>query len=321
MSDEVFEYKDRKVGLIVFGIVQIIIGACCALAVPMMLFGVIAAEASGQESGFGLRAMIPGILVYVFAAIAFIWLGMGSIMARRWARALLLVFSSIMFICGLLGSLVAAIFMKDMFVASMSQQEGLSPDVRAFVMTVMAGFMVVIYGVIPGAHILFYRSPHVRATCEARDAKERWTDRSPLSVIALCALVLVWGTGQLTMVGYHFAIPFFGQIISGPAGASVVMLIAGLSIWLTIGLYRLREPAWWGTLAAIIVYALSTITTFLRVDMMDYYEIMGLPTEQLELMGTASMLTGASMIAMVAFYLAPFLSLMMFVRKHFMPKD
>ena len=42
-------------------------------------------------------------------------------------------------------------------------------------------------------------------------------------------------------------------------------------------------------------------------------------TEQLELMGTASMLTGTSMIAMVAFYLLPFLSLMMSVRKHFMP--
>ena len=37
----------------------------------------------------------------------------------------------------------------------------------------------VIYIVIPGVAVLFYRSPHVKHTCEVRDPVERWTDRCP----------------------------------------------------------------------------------------------------------------------------------------------
>src|SRR5436190_12261921 len=82
-------YKDRRTGLIVFGIFAILIGAFCALLVPVMIFGqVMAARRLGTE--FETSAALISSAVYGAMAVVMIWLGVGSILARRWARALLL---------------------------------------------------------------------------------------------------------------------------------------------------------------------------------------------------------------------------------------
>ena len=89
------DFKDRKVGLVVFGILQIILGGLCALLVPLMILGMIASRTFEDVSAAGMsaRMMVPGVLFYVIVAVWFIWMGIGSIKARRWARALVLVTS------------------------------------------------------------------------------------------------------------------------------------------------------------------------------------------------------------------------------------
>ena len=96
-------YKDRKTGLAVFGAIQIAMGALCALFVPLMIMGMLVAAVKdkGADEALSMRAMIPGLLVYVLLAIWFIWMGIGSILARRWARALCLVASWLWLISGI----------------------------------------------------------------------------------------------------------------------------------------------------------------------------------------------------------------------------
>ena len=81
-------YRDRKVGLIVFGVLQICLGALCALAVPVVIFGVLVQTFAGRGAGaqVHLASTISGVLLYVAAAVWFLWMGIGSIMCRRWAR-------------------------------------------------------------------------------------------------------------------------------------------------------------------------------------------------------------------------------------------
>ncbi len=320
MSEESTPYKDRKVGLIVFGVLQIIIGGFCALAVPMMILSAVMVSTSAPNTGVSATAMIPAILVYAVAAVAFVWLGIGSILARRWARALHLVFSSIMFVSGLLGSIMAIFFLRGML-GGMPHQEQLPPGFQAMMMGITVFVIGFIYIIIPGAHILFYRSPNVKATCEDRDPRERWTDRCPLTVIALCVLVIMWGCGQLSMVGYNCAVPFFGIILTGLPGAGWMLLCAGVGILLAIRLYKLRPAAWWATLAALLVFVISYSLTFARIDMMDYYAIMGLPAEQLELMRNMPMTQGNVMWPMMVIYAIPFLAFAISIRKHFFDKS
>ena len=83
------QFKDRKVWLIVFGVLEIMFGAGCALMVPFMLFGIVmAAAAPGAKAPpVQVSMIIPAILVYGLLAVWFIWMGIDSVMMRRWARA------------------------------------------------------------------------------------------------------------------------------------------------------------------------------------------------------------------------------------------
>ena len=82
-------FRDRRTSLIVFGILVILLGCLCALIAPLMVFSqVIVAQRGG---GANYAAIIPGVVTYLAMAVAMIWLGIGSIMERRWARALLLI--------------------------------------------------------------------------------------------------------------------------------------------------------------------------------------------------------------------------------------
>src|SRR4030095_9213279 len=100
-------FKNRKGGLIAFGVVEILLGCLQLLFVPLMLFGQIqVARMQGTDPNF--RQIIPGTLFYAMSATAFIWLGIGSILARRWARALWLVLAWMWLLFGLVGSVVMA---------------------------------------------------------------------------------------------------------------------------------------------------------------------------------------------------------------------
>ncbi len=91
-------YKDRKTGLLVGGILLIVMGGFCILGVFGMLFTIIVASSGAFElpPGQSPAAMAPGILVYVAGAAWFIVLGVGSVRARRWARALVVLSTSIL---------------------------------------------------------------------------------------------------------------------------------------------------------------------------------------------------------------------------------
>ena len=94
MTDEGENFKDRKGGLIAFGVLEILAGAFCALMAPIMLVSMLLPAALLEEGAappVDVGMMIPGLLFYVSLAVWFIWMGIGSIKARRWARALLLV--------------------------------------------------------------------------------------------------------------------------------------------------------------------------------------------------------------------------------------
>ncbi len=59
--------------------------------------------------------MILCVLFYVLLATWFIWMGIGSILTRRWARALLLIFSWFWLICGATGMAFLLLIMPGMF--------------------------------------------------------------------------------------------------------------------------------------------------------------------------------------------------------------
>jgi len=313
------DFKDRKVGLVIFGILQILLGAFCGLMVPLMILGTIVSNVAAQDGAeaVNVKMMIPGLLVYLLAAVWFVTMGIGSIMTKRWARAIILVSSWLWLICGVFGFIFILFFMPDMY-GEMEASGQIPPGAAVVAKVVMMAFLTVIYLIIPGTFVLFYGSRHIKATCEYRDPKIRWTDKCPLPVLAVSLVCTVWAVSMLWMGAFNWAIPLFGVVLSGLSGMIIVLVSALLFAYIAWGTYKLDIKAWWCAIIAVVVWFLSTIITFSRGDLLTYYEKMDFPPQQLEIMKKYnSMMTGPVMSGMMALWVIFIILYLMYVRKYF----
>lgn len=313
------EFKDRKTGLVVFGILQIVLGSLCALIVPFMILGMVAASHIKTDSAappMTAGTMIPGLFIYVLLATWFIWMGIGSITARRWARALVLVTSWLWLLCGIGGLVVMLVIMPNMF--SKMSQAGQMPQGMASVMSIiMLLFMTIFYVLIPGALVLFYGRADVKATCAARDSQTRWTDRCPLPVLALSVIFGFWAVSLVSLGFYGWAIPFFGMILNGLPGAGLALATMALLVYATRGVYRLEMGAWWCGVMVIVGWALSALITFSRVSLLDFYAKMKFPQQTIDMMRQIGMPSDSTMAILFAVWVVVLLGYLVYVRRFF----
>jgi hypothetical protein len=305
-------FKDKKVRLVVFGVLQIILGSLCALIVPLIIVGMIAAHKNAAE-GVNFKAIIPGTLFYVLLAVWFIWMGIGSVMARRWARAIILISSWLWLIGGVLGFIFILRIIPNMY-DKMSESGQISEAMVTGMKIGMITFMAIFYVIIPGLLVLFYSGRNVKATCEYRDPKIRWTDKCPSPVLAISLMTAVWAISMLSMGIYNWTLPFFGVILSGTAGEILILVLILLFAYAAWGLYKLNIKAWWCLLLVIIGWSVSTIITFSRVNMQDYYDKMGFSAQQLEYVKQFNM---SNMIWFCSLWAAAVIAYLLYIRKYF----
>jgi hypothetical protein len=286
--------------------------------VPFMILGMAASAAYGKGAagGVNLRMMIPGVLLYLALAVWFIWMGTGSVMTRRWARAIILVSSWLWLICGVLGFILMLTILSSMY-AKMGESSGMPKGAAAVMKYVMTAFLAVIYVVMPGIFVLFYSGKDVKATCEYRDPKERWTDKCPLPVLVVSFMSAVWAVSILSMGIYRWAIPFFGSIVSGTAGAIMILALALVLAYIAWGAYKLDIKAWWCALLVHIGWSFSAIITFSTVKMEQFYEKMAFSSQQLDIIKQFSTLWEPRMRLFLGFWAVVVLAYLIYVRRYF----
>jgi hypothetical protein len=316
-------YRDRSTGLVVFGILTILLGCLSGLFV-LLLLGQMAAVKVPNHPAVNVAAMLPAVAIYGGLAVGLIWLGIGSIQARRWARALLLIFSWSWLVIGIF-MLVAMTFIlpKTLGGLSANPAAGQPPLPAAAVNGIIVG-MLLVFGVmfvlLPAVWTFFYRSRHVKATCEARDPVTRWTDGCPLPVLGFCLWLLLAVPMMLLMpVTGHGVMPFFGMFLSGVPGALVCLLVAGVwagAAWL---LYRLDPRGWWLILIAMMVFLASALLTYAHHDFVEMYRLMGYSQAQIDQIQKTGLLTGNRMSWLTAFSMVPFLGYLLFIKRFLRP--
>jgi len=318
-------YKNRSGGLIVFGVLTILLGALSGLMVPLMLLGQAINARNPNAAPTSLAMLLPGLLIYGGLAVALIWLGIGSIKARRWARALLLIFAWSWLVMGVVTVAVMAVVLPKI-VANINNnmpagQQGIpatAVGVIMFITCLVFGFMFIL---VPAVWVFFYSSRHVKATCEARDPVVRWTDKCPLPVLAISLwLWLAVPMFVLMPVAYHGVAPFFGSFIQGALGGLFYLLLAAIWAWAAWRLYRLDVRAWWVLLATLVLFSLSNLLTYTHHDILEMYRLIGYPEAQIEQIQKTGLLTGNSMAWFTAFSMVPFLGYLLFVKKYFRVK-
>ncbi|MCL4219136.1 MAG: hypothetical protein KJ052_19315 [Candidatus Hydrogenedentes bacterium] len=315
------QYKDRKAGLIVFGVIELMMGAFFALMVLLMLVNTLIMRNMRIEvAGMAMpwRNMIPSIMFYAFLTAWFVILGTGSIRTRRWARALWLASSWLLLVSGVTGMIGMAFIMPSMATQFMGSA-ALPPESTGFLPAALIAIFVValfFYVIVPGIFIWFYGSKHVKATCEYLDPHVRWTDKCPVPVLAM-----VLATGGYVVIlpmmgGYNWAVPFFGVVLSGWAGAGITFFAMALLTYIAWGAYRLDMKAWWLAIISVALLLTSVLLTFSRVELIGYYEAMDFPPEQLELLRDF-MIPSSSMFVLCAIWVVPFTVYFWYIRRYF----
>lgn len=314
-------YQDRSTGLIVFGILTILLGCVSGLFVPLLLFGqMMSAKINGTSTPIAL--ILPGLFMYGAGAVALIWLGIGSIQAQRWARALLLIFSWVWLVMGVLIVASMAFFLPTAMANLPSTATAGHPAPPAGMMDAVLAMMFLIYGVtlivMPGIWTFFYSSRHVKATCDARHTVLCWTDACPLPVLAL-SLWLVFSIPMMASLSFmgQGVMPFFGMFLTGLAAKLSYLALAavwGYAAWL---LYRLDRRGWWLVLIALGAFTLSNLLTYARHDVMEVYRLMDFPPAQIEQIQKSGLLQGNRLLWMTSLFMLPVFGYLFFIRRYF----
>jgi len=316
------EFEDRRTGLMVFGIIVIVLGCLIALMLPLMLVGQLMAGHVPGAAPLPLRLMLPAVFMYLGLAVLFIWLGIGSVLCRRWARALLLVFAWLWLLGGLAGVGMAAFVLPQIFDQPQPGLPPLPPAARILITVFTLATCLVIYVIIPAVLVCFYRSRHVQATCAARDPVPRWTDACPLPVLAI-SLMLGGGAAcmPLLMGVYHSIVPFFGCYLSGGPGTAVLLVTTAAYAWAARATYRLNVAGWWVAFLGFGLWMLSSGLTFARAGLLPMYELMEFPPAMLDRMRQMGFLQSPAMVVLPLVCWLPFLGYLIYLKKFFKPRS
>ena len=310
-------YKDRRTALLVAGVLEIILGAAAWLMAALMLLG---ASLAASQGGARVATMIPGMAVYGVGGVVFVVLGIGSIRARRWARALWLVVATSWLMIGILTLGMMLLMLPAMLQGPGGGVPAPPPGVQTLILAMVLAFMGVLGVALPAGLILFYRSPHVQATCEAENPRASWTDRSPLPVLGAAmwlgsmAVALPW----MGLV-YGGLYPAFGGFARGAFGHSLWVVSGLLSGLAAFGVFRQSKPLWWLAFGLVIALGASASLTYLVADLRQLYEAMGMGGVQLEQIERMGMLRPSYMVATTLTAILPLLTLLVWARTCFYP--
>ncbi len=310
------EHKDRTLGLIIFGVASILIGLCCALLVPLTFLSMTLSPSAG--GGVDYRSAWAASVLYGVLAVVFVWLGIGSIRARRWACELLLSLSWIWLLTGIC-SVIVGILVVPAVIAVLGAETPLPPEVTLLVMVVTFGVIGLLYVVVPGVFVLFYRSPHVAATCRARYPDPQWIDGCPRRLLTLMVVWVLLAVSALLMPAYNFFFPFFGVVLTGAAGAVLWAFVLALCVALAVGTCRRAPWAWWSGMALTLAATLSSILIVLNFDLSEIITLMNLPEDQVAMMDALPIFDGWVMALGTLVVWGTFIVYLMSLRRFFAP--
>src|SRR5258705_12611801 len=166
-------FKDRGAELKGFGLLVVLLGVACALLVPVLLMGP-AGAGPAPDATASRAGTLPSVVVLAAVAALNVWLGVGSVMAKRWARSLLVIVSGLWLAAGI-GGVAGLALMLPRLLDAMSAGQPAAGATGATV-TLVIGASFALFVLVPGAMLRFYGGGDVKATCEARDPRPAWTD-------------------------------------------------------------------------------------------------------------------------------------------------
>jgi hypothetical protein len=279
------------------------------------------APAGPAGAQFQARDIVLAFAMYVSIAVALIWTGIGSIRARRWVPPIVTVFSTIILAVGILAMVALVVTLPSMQTAVQASIARSAPAMPRSAMTTGIAFVAifvtaVIYVILPGVYLWFYRRPSLREVVEFYDPTPRWTDRVPVPVLGLSLGTALGGFWSLFNLAY-LVLPAFGTLLIGAPAAVAVVLVAAACAFASVFIYRQRTLGWWMAVGIASAGTLSGVITWLRTDPVEMFEAMQLQPQQIEMMRNTAAWRPALLIPITLVGYGAVLAFAIYVRRRF----
>lgn len=268
--------RDRSTGLVVFGALDVLLGIFC-FSLAMLLLVVSSDGLHGMRPSFYWMAM-----AFLFGSTAwYIVLGLGSIKARRWARALLVVGAWVAVFFGTLALALVLYILPEVY--EVLADSGSIPPPLVLGLLYFSVFVLLFLQVIfPLMAIAFYGLESVRTTCERRHPEPSWTDRCSLPLLVMGFISTLGCLSVFAGAATRYTVFLFGHVVSGWPG---MLVLAGLSLacgYAGWGAFTRKMHAWWGAYALILITCSSLMLTFAELDLPVLYAHLGYSPERIE---------------------------------------
>jgi hypothetical protein len=302
-------FRDRSRALIGFGWLLIAAGAACGLfALALGALTGLAPEGSGAPP---LRTAAFNVFFYAALGACFVVVGIGSIRARRWARALALVVGWIWLATGALGVVAVTLILPSALSSAGAGAASVGCAVGGAVV-----FLLVFLVALPLVVVLFYRREDVRLTAEWRNPTPDWSDRVTPTVLGVVVALAFGGVACLVSVPFLRAVPLLGSVVTGAPAALVLLAFSVLSFLLAWGSWRQSPAAWWG-LVALQVFSLVNFLTLRSLDMAAYMRQAGYPEDQVQQVGSLNILASPVTLWIAVAVSVALIGFLVAIRRHF----
>ena len=251
----------------------------------------------GAPPGFdSVRPMmtLTGILYFGFG-LGVAWLGVGSILTKRWAWKLAVSLGWLWVLLIVLTA-VSYSFVLPQFIRQMSAMAssptlpggGSSPPPAGGMEIAMIVGMAIglLFYLTPGVIlIVIYSLRSARTTCEYRDPKPRWTDAVPIPVLMLWLLFVILVFGLIAFApAYWGLISIPGMGVRPPIATAIWAIIVPLLILAIRDLGAMRPRGWWISITVTIVGTVGSVAVMQGYDIMEVYRDMKFDEAQLKQM-------------------------------------
>jgi hypothetical protein len=276
LTSEVDPHKDRSTGLAVFGAIDIVVGIFYFSLAMLLLIVVSSTGLGGMKPVHYHMAM--GFLFFLTAW--FIVMGLGSIKARRWARALLLIGAWVAVFFGTLMLALVLYILPELY--NVVFASGFLPPEASLALLYAITFVLVLSQVIyPLGGIAFYGLKSVQATCERISPEPSWTDRFPLPLLAMGFISVLGSLSIFFGVTTNYTVFLFGHVANGLPGMLLVLVVSVACGYVGWGALTRRMHAWWGAYALVLLTSSSMMLTFSEMEVAALYAHMGYSASQI----------------------------------------
>lgn len=321
-------YTDRSTGLMIFGIIQIILGLLTALMIPFAMLSVFMSRVLPGGASMHPAQAVSGVITYAIFAATLITLGIGSLQSKRWARALTLVTSCYGLVVGALATIFITAALPVSIRSVMGQVQQSSPDassagistaVMAILITIIILFVAFFAILVPLAFVVFYGRKDVELTCRYRDPVERWTDRTPLPVLGASVYLTFAAFFLISTALTTPVFPLFGRYVTGIAGATCLLAFVALDLYLAVALFRLRIAAWRIAVIVAALQILSMSITYARADLMQAYAKLGFSDNELRVLNSTPLFRSNIVLWWGLLSGVIFVGYLLFLKRYFRP--